>query len=228
MPNWAYSKVTLSGTHSTVSLIKNRLATSYPSPHDPSRVEKGVFLLWNIIKPDNLDTYLEKDNKAFTEIVKADPDLVELDKAVMPEPTMESIVAEVMSNLATGQGWYEWNCRNWGTKWEITDRAVLEYELPSFIPSEPTAHDNREQACLELGYRMESAWSPPVEALDSLAEQYPEITITLSSIDESDCFAMEAQWDRGGRVFDTDVEITHDLGMDLRGYCNLECCNDYE
>ncbi len=36
------------------------------------------------------------------------------------------------------------------------------------------------------------------------------------------------EWANGREMVEDDLEITHDLGMDLRGYCNLECCNDYE
>ena len=226
MPNWAYSKVTLSGDHDTVFVIKEKLATPYITPWagepdwngNPAPAEQieGVFLLWNIVKPDNLYTYLEKDKKAFAKIVEADPDLVEVDKADKKETwDTGNIMAEILHQQATGQGWYEWNCRNWGTKWEIADKAVLEYELPN-------------DTGVEIGYRMESAWSPPAEALNHLAEQYPDISIGLVSIDESDCFAMSAFWINGELLGEQDEEITHEIGMDLRGYCNLGCCNEYE
>ena len=227
MPNWASSKVTLIGDYDTVTEIKNRLATPYTTPWAgepnwdnttiPAEQVEGVFLLWNIVKPDNLDTYLERDKKAFEQIVKADPDLVEIDKAdktSKPFDTKEALV-QILQERKTSDDWYNWNVRNWGTKWEITEKASVFYEMPT-------------DTGLEICYRMESAWSPPAEALDHLARQYPDITINLSSIDESDCFAYEAQWLDGNKFYENEPEITHALGMDLRGYCNLECCNDYE
>ena len=225
MPNWAYSKVTLIGDYDTVTEIKNKLATPYTTPWAgetnwdnttiPAEQVEGVFLLWNIVKPDNLDTYLERDKKAFEQIVKADPDLVELDKAdktSKPFDTQEALV-QILQERKTSDDWYNWNVRNWGTKWEITEKASVFYEMPT-------------DTGLEICYRMESAWSPPAEALDHLARQYPDITINLSSIDESDCFAYEAQWLDGNKFYENEPEITHALGMDLRGYCNLECCNE--
>ena len=225
MPNWASSKVTLIGDYDTVTEIKNRLATPYTTPWAgetnwdnttiPAEQVEGVFLLWNIVKPDNLDTYLERDKKAFEQIVKADPDLVELDKAdktSKPFDTQEALV-QILQERKTSDDWYNWNVRNWGTKWEITEKASVFYEMPT-------------DTGLEICYRMESAWSPPAEALDHLARQYPDITINLSSIDESDCFAYEAQWLDGDKFYENEPEITHALGMDLRGYCNLECCNE--
>lgn len=225
MPNWASSKVTLIGDYDTVTEIKNRLATPYTTPWAgeldwnekpiPAEQVEGVFLLWNIVKPDNLDTYLERDKRAFEQIVKAEPDLVELDKAdktSKPFDTQEALV-QILQERKTSDDWYNWNVRNWGTKWEITEKASVFYEMPT-------------DTGLEICYRMESAWSPPAEALDHLARQYPDITINLSSIDESDCFAYEAQWLDGDKFYENEPEITHALGMDLRGYCNLEGCNE--
>jgi hypothetical protein len=225
MPNWAYSKVTLIGDYDTVTAIKNRLATPYTTPWAgepnwdnttiPAEQVEGVFLLWNIVKPDNLDTYLERDKRAFEQIVKAEPDLVEIDKADKTSTTFDTqeALVQILQERRTSDDWYNWNCRNWGTKWEITEKASVFYEMPA-------------DTGLEICYRMESAWSPPAEALAKLAEQHPDITIDLSSIDESDCFAYEAQWLDGVLFYENEPEITHALGMDLRGYCNLECCNE--
>jgi hypothetical protein len=225
MPNWASSKVTMIGDYDTVMAIKDRLAKPYQDPHFPDRTNEGVFLLWNIVKPSNLDTYLEKDKKAFDSIVKADPDLVELDKADKPEAfDVNKALVKILEEQKNNNDWYNWNVRNWGTKWETGDKAVIEYE----IMGELSFDDKPVENSLEITYRLETAWSPPVEALDHLAEQYPNITINLSSIDESDCFAYEAQWLDGSRFYENEPEITHEMGMDLRGYCNLECCNEYE
>jgi hypothetical protein len=222
MPNWASSIVTITGEQEIVTEVKNRLAKPYASPHNPKNTVTGVFLLWNIVKPTNLSAYLGEEQAEFTDIINADPELAELNKPV--EPELSSIMETVLHNLATSDEWYEWNCRNWGTKWEIGDKASIDLEMPY----ENTSFMGENDKVLEIVYSMESAWSPPVEALDRLAEQYPTVLIKLSSIDESDCFAMEASWQGGDRVYEADVEITHELGMELRGYCNLECCNDYE
>jgi len=239
MPNWASSKVTLIGDYDTVMAIKDRLATPYTTPWAgetnwdnttiPAEQVEGVFLLWNIVKPDNLDTYLERDKKAFEEIVKADPDLVAVDKADRTSTPFDAnqALVQILQERKTSDDWYNWNCRNWGTKWEIGEKASIIYEMPTILAGEMGDTDpDTMPVSLEITYHLESAWSPPVEALDHLASQYPEITINLSSIDESDCFAYEAQWLDGNKFYENEPEITHELGMDLRGYCNLECCNE--
>jgi hypothetical protein len=234
MPNWASSKVIISGDPNVVTEIKEKLATPYPNPFadepnfagEPRKpMVEGTFLLWNIISPTDLYAYTEKDKKAFEEIVKDADTRTPEQRAKDVKESMDKFQAsmkdgtwleELQEKFATSQGWYEWNCREWGTKWELTGpENHIEYEVPS-----PDG--------LELCYRLLSAWSPPYEALGKLAERYPEISISLSSIDESDCWAMSAEWTNGEEIHADNAEITHELGMDLRGYCNLECCNEYE
>jgi hypothetical protein len=231
MPNWAYSKVTISGDMKEVSRLKEQVSQPYQDPHYPDKTNEGVFLLWNIVKPNNLSAYTGEEKNIFDQIIAGDPELAELNKFEIPDNNSD-LMARVQHELATSDGWYEWNCRNWGTKWETGDKAVIEYELP--IPLTNEDFEIPAEMLLEITYRMETAWSPPVEALAKLAEQYPEVTISLISIDESDCFAMEAQWFRvpvspyewSQQTYESDLDITHELGMELRGYCNLECCNE--
>jgi len=229
MPNWATSRVTLSGDLETIKEIQNKLATPYQSPHHADDIVAGVFLLWNIVKPTNLSAYLGEEQKVFAEIIKADPELTELNNLEIPNNSiMPDLMAKIHHDMETGEGWYEWNCRNWGTKWDIGQKAYVFYEMPRLLTQDDPINDPDEPE-LEVCYQMESAWSPPVEALDKLAEQYPTITIDLTSIDEGDCFACEVQWLDGSRYYEQDLEITHAFGMEFRGYCNLECCgSQYE
>lgn len=239
MPNWASSKVTITGDHKVVSQIKEKLAKPYQSPFadDKENIE-GVFLLWNIVSPTNLRAYTGQEKEEFEELMKANnlvPDnfaetkqALEIRMAEFQEKLQSGdFITEIRRQMAESDEWYEWNCRNWGTKWEIAGRAFIEFEIPVLGAVDDTSLDTADYN-LEITYRMESAWSPPYEALQKLAEQHPEVAISLVSIDESDCWAMGAEWANGREMVEDDLEITHDLGMDLRGYCNLECCNDYE
>jgi len=229
MPNWASSHITIRGKAKDIIAIKAQMSQPYDSPWNgqpneitgepmPNRSVTGDFLLWNIVKPTDLHAYLEIDKKAFSNLVRSDPQLLEIDKADRQASfDPKDLMTTILQEMATGQGWYEWNCRNWGTKWDTDDEGsrILAYET---CLDDPT--------CMRIVYEVRSAWSPPVEALHKLAEQYPDVTIHLDSIDESDNWAMSADWENGD--FDeTEVEITHDFGIDIRGYCNLDCCNDW-
>lgn len=61
--------------------------------------------------------------------------------------------------------WYPWNIRNWGTKWDA--REVQASESPE-----------------SLGFGFDTAWAPPVEAINKLAEQYPTASIELAYTEE--------------------------------------------
>lgn len=61
--------------------------------------------------------------------------------------------------------WYPWNISHWGTKWDVREVQVSE---------SPTS----------LGFGFDTAWAPPVEAIDRLAEQYPTASIELAYTEE--------------------------------------------
>lgn len=58
--------------------------------------------------------------------------------------------------------WYDWQIKNWGTKWDI-DAELLE-----------------DEECGQLRYSFSSAWAPPIEALKNASKLYPELVFILS------------------------------------------------
>lgn len=65
--------------------------------------------------------------------------------------------------------WYEWNCNNWGTKWDVVD---------------PTVSVNLR--CQTVIYQFETAWSPPVEWLEKATKKYPHLEFHMES-EEGGC-----------------------------------------
>ena len=61
-----------------------------------------------------------------------------------------------------GDNWYDWRVSNWGTKWEIDSEGL---EL---------SEDGT-----EISGWFESAWSPPITALERLVEQNTDCSVTL-------------------------------------------------
>jgi hypothetical protein len=59
--------------------------------------------------------------------------------------------------LLEGQGWYEWNISNWGTKWDVILENV----------------DRVDEYTLNAAF--DSAWSPPIEAYRQLEDMGFEI-----------------------------------------------------
>ena len=60
--------------------------------------------------------------------------------------------------------WYDWNCTNWGCKWDIND----------YIDFEECDSD-------AIKLRFDTAWSPPSAFLKTLAKKYPSIHFRMRS-----------------------------------------------
>jgi hypothetical protein len=91
-----------------------------------------------------------------------------------------------------GDGWYEWNIENWGTKW--SDKETL-------------------LAIRDKGYayfRFDTAWSPPLEGLGRISTMFPDLTFTLTYTEESMGFAGCAGYLNGLMVNAQSEEISID------------------
>jgi hypothetical protein len=157
MPNWCYNHLDITG--GDVSAIKAKLNTPFEVMHDnwnaeTKQMEKKmykysnpVFAFWNIIKPTDLETYHGPQPQ------------IDLSKGISFE----------------SDHWYDWNVRNWGTKWDVAVGDDDKYPETSLTDESKTS----------LGYRFNTAWSPPSEAIAKLSEQYPDLVFTLSFEEET-------------------------------------------
>lgn len=223
MPNWAENKLIISGDHDSLLELQEQMARPYQITYI-NRVDKclaqeeqkGVFMLWNAIRPIDLDAYWKIDE------LKAE--LEELNQPTKPKKSTEEFMAEVKERLAnlnedfedgiadaftrmqhdiaTKNDWYNWNLRNWGTKWDVTEQAWLTSQYPS-----------------ELTYQFMTAWSCPDKAITALAKQYPMLTFTLVSSDFSMDWALEMGWENGELSYEIELPLTHELSMTLNGEC---------
>jgi hypothetical protein len=163
MPNWCFNYLDISG--GDVSTLKSQLNAPFEVMHDNWNKETGqmekklfkysnpVFAFWNIIKPTNLEAY----------------------NGPQPETDLSKAIA------FDSDHWYDWNVRNWGTKWDVAVHQDEEYPETELTSESETS----------LGYRFNTAWSPPTEAIVALSKQYPNLEFTLS-------FEEETGW--GGEV----------------------------
>lgn len=62
--------------------------------------------------------------------------------------------------------WYEWCCEHWGTKWDA-------YEISEV---------SREKRFMQIEFW--TAWSTPQAVIETLAEQFPGLTISVDFADE--------------------------------------------
>jgi hypothetical protein len=66
--------------------------------------------------------------------------------------------------------WYEWSCKNWGTKW-----GACSAEQPHF-----DTEDENTTATLKF----DTAWSCPVPIIEKLSNEYPDVLIRIKYADE--------------------------------------------
>lgn len=218
MPNWVATKLTISGEEAQLLKLRDQMSQPYQDHSWDLSTEtfahrqvEGAFLLWNIVKPTNLDAYYQVEEtleKAKARKEQPKPSLspeevmAKLQEAVDNFDPNEFIefAQEFKKDIEVGQDWYHWNIREWGTKWEINNAQLT--QTPG-----------------QLVYEFATAWSPIVEAADKLSAQYPKLVMTMRFLDEGHNFAGEIHWRGGKRSFEADIEINHGLLEEMYGEC---------
>ena len=102
----------------------------------------------------------------------------------------------------TEYNWYNFNVREWGTKWDARDVDLLEDDETY------------------LHYKFDTAWSPPTEVIAKLAEQNPNLNLSLE-------YREEQGW--GGEINFTgsSVEVVKEWDVPETHAEEIEVNNDY-
>jgi hypothetical protein len=77
-------------------------------------------------------------------------------------------------------GWYDWSCQHWGTKWDLCDMEPCTNDLD-------LVKDESDDG--ELYYRFDTAWSPCIPVVIEMSKQYPDLEFSISYEDEGCGFA---------------------------------------
>ena len=196
MPNWTYNSLTIEGSKEDISAIKTQLNKPFQRQHDTWNKDTGkmelqdvtysnpVFAFWNVVKPIDLETYnLQKDPKHDNSIIDF-----------------------------KGDNWYDWNVRNWGTKWDVAVHDGDEYPETELVEEDETS----------LVYSFNTAWSPPLPAIEALSAQYPDVEFDLQ-------FEEETGWG-GNYIFSngegTEIESYENKCRDCDSLNTLEYCEN--
>ena len=180
MPNWVYTSMAVSGKkedllafaekasqqHETQWLsegwIRNEDGTNTKVPDEERKIEIQLsgttpMSFWNFLRPTDEELPYYFGNK------------VKPEDEPNPDATQEERLAKAL--LFEGSGWYDWNIRNWGCKWDANDEE-LDNDLDKLEP-----HDT-------LSYRFSTAWSPAEGAFRAMTEQHPELTFEFHCEEE--------------------------------------------
>jgi len=205
MPNWVYNGLTIEGNPESVTKLVNQMNQPFEREFDSFDMATGkqvvkkslypapIFAFWNIVKPSDLDAYMKQPNFG------KDADF---SKFVQFE----------------GEDWYNWNNRNWGTKWDV---AVSDEKEDSNTYMEgPVANGDN----LVVYYNFETAWSRPLPALENLSAQYPDLLLTLSYEEETG-WGGECEFLRGKYIAGLEYETKCN---ECEAYDGMEYCEDCE
>jgi hypothetical protein len=196
MPNWVYNTLTVEGDQFSIARLKKQVGQPFTRKYADYKSVDGelkqievettfnnpVFAFWNICKPEDMHAYL-----------------YDKDTGVPENPTDEK--AWFQSN-----NWYDWNVRNWGTKWDVANTDDESYPETELLEDED----------MRLQYSFNTAWAPPTPVIKLLSEQYPTMNITLD-------YEEETGW--GG-----ETEFTNGSMLEISSYgwkCR-ECDNELD
>ena len=79
--------------------------------------------------------------------------------------------------------WYEWQCENWGTKWNANqDKPVEVWETPDFMVAT---------------YEFNTAWATPEPVIRRIIKDWPELEVTGGWVDEcyEGCGSFQQFWE---------------------------------
>ncbi len=181
MPNWVFNHLTIDGSKEDIAKVKAQVGatvkTKYKGADEVDEVvdREPIFSFMNILPPpeDKLDEYHGVHGYANGE-----------------------------KTGDTEYNWYNFNVREWGTKWDARDVDLLEDDETY------------------LHYKFDTAWSPPTEVIAKLAEQNPNLNITLE-------YREEQGW--GGEITFTgsSVEVVKEWDVPETHAEEIEVNNEY-
>ena len=204
MPNWVYNGLTIEGKPESVkSLIEQMnkpFIYSITAVGDLSYDVKQTKYINPIFSFHNIYSY--RDAGITDEVYHGQP----------PHSSDLSTFMKFDTN-----DWYNFNVREWGTKWDV---AVAEDNLyPDTTIEEAENGEN-----YVVHYNFNTAWSRPMPALIKLSSQYPNLLFTLSYEEETG-WGGELEILRGKVISESEYEnMCRDCdATDQMEYCENDC-----
>jgi len=139
MPNWVYNTMTVKGKKEEVQRFVNQAKQPGLISSEGEALSDLSFA--NFVRPDEsiMGEYWGDEPKGRT-------------------------IADAIKN--EGNWWYDWNCRNWGVKWDASDVQVIDRD------------DNLVQ------YSFATPWDKPFPVFIEMSKQFPDLDFTLTYEEE--------------------------------------------
>lgn len=158
MPNWVYSNITINGKSEDLIAFRDKAGKPQPRGFKDGvlEYEEGddkVLSFWSFAQPTDVEAYFASSS------------------GEKPEGYAEWDLSKKMEHdlKFTGNGWYDWNVREWGTKWDACDS-----DLQDFTKDKGPY----------LYYSFSTAWSIPEPVFRAMCEQHPDLDFKFWSEEE--------------------------------------------
>jgi hypothetical protein len=168
MPNWVYNGLTIEGSPEQVTKLVEQMNQPFKKIADNWNMETKQMEVQLYTYPNPVFAFHNIYNHTQAGIS---------DEEYIKQPDHTLPIQEAM--MFKGNHWYDFNVREWGTKWDVAVGAEDKY--PDTYIEGPT--ENGEN--LVVYYNFNTAWSPPFPAIAKLSAQYPALLFTLSYEEET-------------------------------------------
>jgi hypothetical protein len=169
MPNWVHNGLTIEGNPEQVKALMAQMNRPFVMKHHNWNTETAQM--------EQQETKYSNPVFAFHNIYSY------IDHGVSEKDYFSQKVVHQGETFADWikfetNDWYNFNCREWGTKWDVG--VVDDDTWPS-----TTVEDQENDTTHVAFYKFETAWARPMEALIKLSKQYPILLFTLSYEEET-------------------------------------------
>lgn len=207
MPNWVFNGLTIEGNPEQVDKLVEQMNKPFVysiEPHgDLSFGIKQRKYVNPIFSFHNIYSY--KDHGVTDEVYHS-----------QPPHNPDSSFADWMKHETND--WYNFNNREWGTKWDVAVSEGDEYSS-TYMEGPVENGDNK-----VVYYNFDTAWSRPLPALIKLSSQYPTLLFTLSYEEETG-WGGEMEFLRGTIISESEYD---NKCRDCDAVNTLEYCEECE
>lgn len=167
MPNWVYNNITVSGDQASLDALETMLNQPFETHyHESARDENNQ----HFMRPAT-QTF-SNPVIAFRNIVAPPAEIADEYWAVQPvvkstnnDTKDPNWFTDILKAASVSNHWYDWNNRNWGTKWDIAVADGEEYPNTTMDKVDGFIH-----------YHFETAWSPVIGLLvEELSPKFPTL-----------------------------------------------------
>lgn len=164
MPNWVFNYLSIEGETEEVKKFVEKAKQPYKTYYvsifgadagiPKESVMDSVISFWNFKQPENKQAYFGASE-------------------YKPEGYEKLSMDEKMAKTLEfkSDGWYDWNVRNWGTKWDAVNSEIQEETY-------------KENGTAFASYRFDTAWSAPEDAYRDMVEQHPKLKFKFECEEE--------------------------------------------